>query len=107
MRGVHWHQSKGGFRKKPLQFKVTLLRTFGTTASRKGTRVTEQHPRIRHTPAQSAFAFPPVTVRWQKAGELFWRYAVVAGDKRRTDAAASPARHRLKGGRPHSFVVTD
>lgn len=74
-----------------------------TTIWRDGTRVTEQHARIRHTPAESEFTFPLATVRWQKADELFWRYAFVACDERRTDAATILARHRLKGGKEQLF----
>ena len=34
---------------------------------------------------------------------MFWRYAFVAGDERRTDAAAIGSRHRLKGGKEQLF----
>jgi hypothetical protein len=65
--------------------------------------VTEQHTGIRHTPEDSDFTFPLATARWKKADEMFWRYAFVAHDERRTDAAAIMARHRLKGGKEQLF----
>lgn len=73
------------------------------TIWRDGTVITEQHTRIRHTPAGSPFTFPLATARWKKDGEMFWRYAFVACDERRTNAAAILARHRLKGGKEQLF----
>ena len=35
--------------------------------------------------------------RRKKDGKMFWRYAFVACDERRIDAAAILSRHRLKG----------
>lgn len=68
-----------------------------------GTGITEQHTRIRHTPQNSEFTFPLAVARWKKDGEMFWRYAFVACDERRTDAAAILSRHRLKGGKEQLF----
>lgn len=73
------------------------------TRWRDGTEVTEHHAGIRHTPAEGNFTFPLATARWKKEGEMFWRYAFVAHDERRTDAAAVMARHRLKGGKEQLF----
>jgi Transposase DDE domain group 1 len=73
------------------------------TTWRDGTEVTEQHAGIRHTPQDSEFTFPLAAARWKKDGELFWRYAFVAHDERRSDAEAVMARHRLKGGKEQLF----
>jgi hypothetical protein len=73
------------------------------TVWRDGTPISAQHPRIRHTPQEHEFTFPLAVVRWKKDGEMFWRYAFVACDERRTDAAAILARHRLKGGKEQLF----
>ena len=73
------------------------------TRWRDGTEVTEQHTGIRHTPEDSDFTFPLAAARWKKDDEMFWRYAFVAHDERRTDAAAIMARHRLKGGKEQLF----
>jgi len=70
---------------------------------RDGTRVTEQHTRIRHTPQESDFTFTLATARWKKSDEMFWRYAFVACDEQRENAAAIMARHRLKGGKEQLF----
>ena len=68
-----------------------------------GAGITEQHTRLRHTPQDSPFTFSLAAARWKKDGEMFWRYAFVAGDERRTDAAAIGSRHRLKGGKEQLF----
>jgi len=73
------------------------------TRWRDGTEVTEQHAGIRHTPEDSGFTFPLAVARWKKDGEMFWRYAFVAHDERRSDAEAVMARHRLKGGKEQLF----
>jgi hypothetical protein len=73
------------------------------TRWRDGTAVTEQHAGIRHTPEGSDFTFPLAVARWKKEGEMFWRYAFVAHDERRSDAGAIMARHRLKGGKEQLF----
>jgi len=70
---------------------------------RDGTRITEQHTRLRHTPQDSICTFNLATARWKKEGEMFWRYAFVACDEKRADAAAIMARHRLKGGKEQLF----
>ena len=73
------------------------------TTWRDGTLVTEQHAGLRHTPHESDFTFALACARWKKGDELFWRYAFVAHESRRTDAAAIMARHRLKGGKEQLF----
>ncbi len=73
------------------------------TRWRDGTLVTEQHAGIRHTPAQSDFTMRLAVARWKKDDEMFWRYAFVAHDERRSDAEAVMARHRLKGGKEQLF----
>lgn len=73
------------------------------TRWRNGVEVAEQHAGIRHTPAESSFTFPLAVARWKKDDEFFWRYAFVAHDSARTDAAAIMARHRLKGGKEQLF----
>jgi hypothetical protein len=73
------------------------------TGWRDGTEVTEQHAGIRHTPGESELTFALAVARWKKEGEMFWRYAFVAHEARRTDAAAIMARHRLKGGKEQLF----
>ncbi len=73
------------------------------TRWRDGTEVTEQHAGIRRTPKGSDFTFPLAAAWWKKDGELFWRYAFVAHDERRSDAEAIMARHRLKGGKEQLF----
>lgn len=73
------------------------------TTWRDGTALTEQHAGIRHTPQDSEFTFPLAVARWKKADEMFWRYAFVAHDERRSDAEAVMARHRLKGGKEQLF----
>lgn len=73
------------------------------TTWRDGTQVSEQHGGIRHTPQERGFTFPLAVARWKKGDELFWRYAFVAHEEGRTDAAAILARHRLKGGKEQLF----
>ena len=73
------------------------------TRWRDGTAVTEQHAGIRHTPQESEFTFPLAVARWKKDGEMFWRYAFVGHDERRSDAEAVMVRHRLKGGKEQLF----
>jgi hypothetical protein len=73
------------------------------TTWRDGTAVTEQHAGIRHTPQDSAFTFPLAVARWKKDDEMFWRYAFVAHEDRRSDAGVVMARHRLKGGKEQLF----
>jgi hypothetical protein len=70
---------------------------------RDGTEVTEQHAGIRHTPQDSEFTFPLAVARWKKDDEMFWHYAFVAHEERRSDAEAVMARHRLKGGKEQLF----
>jgi hypothetical protein len=66
------------------------------TVWREGTQLTEQHCRVRHTPAGSEATYEFAAVRWRAAGEMFWRYAFVVCEGGRA-AAAVLARHRLKG----------
>jgi len=73
------------------------------TRWRDGTQVTEQHAGIRHTPAESDLTMRLAVARWKKDDEMFWRYAFVAHDERRSDAEAVMARHRLKGGKEQLF----
>jgi hypothetical protein len=70
---------------------------------RNGVEVTEQHAGLRHTTAESDFTMTLAAARWKKDGELFWRYAFVAHEGRRSDAQAVMARHRLKGGKEQLF----
>lgn len=70
---------------------------------RNGVEVTEQHAGLRHTVAESDFTMTLAAARWKKDDELFWRYAFVAHEGRRTDAEAVMARHRLKGGKEQLF----
>jgi hypothetical protein len=104
---THWSVSYNKWTSGPERTAAALPEKFWTPAVqtrwRDGTEVTEQHAGIRHTPAESEFTFPLAVARWQKAGELFWRYAFVAHETRRTDAAAIMARHRLKGGKEQLF----
>jgi hypothetical protein len=104
---THWSVSYNKWTRVPERTAAALPENAWSSAVqtvwRDGTRVTEQHTRIRHTPEESKFTFPLATVRWQKADEMFWRYAFVACDERRTDAAAILARHRLKGGKEQLF----
>ena len=74
-----------------------------TTLARRHCHYRTTHPHPSHTRRQSAspFRWPPCA--WKKEGEMFWRYAFVACDEQRTDAAAILARHRLKGGKEQLF----
>ena len=73
------------------------------TRWRNGVEVTEQHAGLRHAVAESDFTLTLACARWKKDQELFWSYAFVAHDARRTDADAVMARHRLKGGKEQLF----
>ncbi|NGO37850.1 hypothetical protein G4L39_00320 [Limisphaera ngatamarikiensis] len=73
------------------------------TRWRDGVEVTEQYAGIRHTVAGSDFTFLLAVARWKKDDQMFWRYAFVAHDPRRTDAEAVMARHRLKGAKEQLF----
>lgn len=64
---------------------------------RDGTKMTEQHCLIRHTPAESQTTFTFAAVRYRKEGEMFWSHRFLACEGTRTDAAAIFARHKLKG----------
>lgn len=104
---THWSVSYNKWTSGPERTAAALPDRFWTAASttrwRDGSEVTEQHADLRHSPAQSDFTFPLACARWKKDGEMFWRYAFVAHDTRRTDAAAVMARHRLKGAKEQLF----
>jgi len=104
---THWSVSYNKWTSVPERTAAALPENLWPAAAqttwRDGTTVTEQHAGIRHTPAQSEFTFPLAVARWKKEGEMFWRYAFVAHENRRTDAAAIMARHRLKGGKEQLF----
>lgn len=104
---THWSVSYNKWTAVPERTAAALPPTAWTVAQetrwRDGTEVSEQHAGIRHTPAESEFTFPLATARWKKSDEMFWRYAFVAHDEKRSDAAAIMARHRLKGGKEQLF----
>lgn len=104
---THWSVSYNKWTTVPERTAAALPENLWTAAAqttwRDGTALTEQHAGIRHTPAESAFTFPLAVARWKKEGEMFWRYAFVAHENQRTDAAAIMARHRLKGGKEQLF----
>ncbi len=104
---THWNVSYNKWTTVPERTAAALPEGAWTTAYqtrwRDGTEVTEQHAGLRHTPAESDFTFPLAVARWKQADEMFWRYAFVAHDERRSDAAAVMARHRLKGGKEQLF----
>jgi len=104
---THWSVSYNKWTTVPERTAAALPQAAWQPATqtrwRDGTEVTEQHTGIRHTPEDSDFTFPLATARWKKADEMFWRYAFVAHDERRTDAVAIRARHRLKGGKEQLF----
>lgn len=104
---THWSVSYNKWTSGPERTAGALADPHWTPAAqtrwRDGTEVTEQHAGIRHTPAESEFTFPLAVARWKKEGEMFWRYAFVAHEARRTDAAAIMTRHRLKGGKEQLF----
>jgi hypothetical protein len=104
---THWSVSYNKWTSGPERTATALPENHWTAAAqarwRDGTEVTEQHAGIRHTPAESEFTFPLAVARWKKEGEMFWRYAFVAHEARRTDAVAIMARHRLKGGKEQLF----
>lgn len=64
---------------------------------RDGTKMTEQHCTIRHTPAESEQTYEFAAVRYRTAGEMFWSHRFVACEGAGRDAASVFARHRLKG----------
>ena len=104
---THWSVSYNKWTSGPERTATALPENHWTPAAqtrwRDGTEVTEQHADLRHTPGESEFTFPLAAARWKKEGEMFWRYAFVAHEARRTDAAAIMARHRLKGGKEQLF----
>jgi hypothetical protein len=104
---THWSVSYNKWTTGPERTAAALPENFWSAAAktrwRDGVEVTEQHAGIRHTVAGSDFTFPLAVARWKKDDEMFWRYAFVAHDPRRTDAGAVMARHRLKGGKEQLF----
>ena len=70
---------------------------------RDGTKITEQHCRIRHTPEESQQTFTFAVVGFKGSEEMFWNYRFLACDEVRTDAAAVFGRHRLKGEKEQMF----
>jgi len=104
---THWGVSYNKWTTVPERTAAVLPESAGTVAGqttwRDGTQVIEQHPGIRHTPEGGEFTFPLAAARWKKDGDRFWRYAFVAHDERRGDAAAVRGRHRLKGGKEQMF----
>jgi hypothetical protein len=104
---THWSVSYNKWTSVPERTAAALPETAWipaqTTRWRNGQEVTEQHAGIRHTPGESPFTFPLAVARWKKDGEMFWRYAFVAHEEGRTDAAAILARHRLQGGKEQLF----
>ena len=104
---THWSVSSNKWTSVPERTAAALPETAWnpaqTTRWRNGQEVTEQHAGIRHTPGESQFTFPLAVARWKKEGEMFWRYAFVAHEEGRRDAAAIMARHRLKGGKEQLF----
>lgn len=104
---THWSVSYNKWTTVPERTAAALPETAWSPAQtsrwRNGQEIAEQHAGIRHTPAESQFTFPLAVARWKKDGEMFWRYAFVAHDEGRADAAAIMARHRLKGGKEQLF----
>ena len=104
---THWSVSYNKWTSVPERTAAALPETAWQAARqttwRDGTDVTEQHAGIRHTPQDSEFTFPLAVARWKKDDEMFWRYAFVAHDERRSDAEVIMARHRLKGGKEQLF----
>ena len=104
---THWSVSYNKWTTVPERTAGALPETAWSRARqttwRDGREVTEQHAGIRHTPQDSGFTFPLAVARWKKEDEMFWRYAFVAHDERRSDAEAVMARHRLKGGKEQLF----
>jgi hypothetical protein len=104
---THWSVSYNKWTSVPERTAAVLPENAWSAQSqtrwRNGVEVSEQHAGIRHTPEGSPFTFPLATARWKKNDEMFWRYAFVAHDEKRVDAAAILARHRLKGGKEQLF----
>ena len=104
---THWSVSYNKWTTVPERTAAALPETAWSAARRTtwrdGTAVAEQHAGIRHTPQDSEFTFPLEVARWKKDDEMFWRYAFVAHDERRSDAEAILSRHRLKGGKEQLF----
>lgn len=104
---THWSVSYNKWTTVPERTAAALPPSAWSAAEktmwRDGTAVTEHHAAIRHTPEGSAFTFTLATARWKKDDEMFWRYAFVAHEGRRSDAGAVLARHRLKGGKEQLF----
>jgi len=104
---THWSVSYNQWTTGPERTAAALPRSAWSPATqrrwRDGVEVTEQYAGIRHTVAGSDFTFLLAVARWKKDDEMFWRYAFVAHDPRRTDAGAVMARHRLKGAKEQLF----
>jgi len=104
---THWSVSYNKWTSVPERTAAALPETAWQAARqttwRDGTDVTEQHAGIRDTPQDSEFTFPLAVARWKKDDEMFWRYAFVAHEERRSDAEVIMARHRLKGGKEQLF----
>lgn len=104
---THWSVSYNKWTTVPERTAAALPERAWSPAAqtrwRNGVEVTEQHAGIRHTVAGSDFTMTLAAARWKKDDELFWRYAFVAHEGRRPEAAAVMARHRLKGGKEQLF----
>jgi hypothetical protein len=104
---THWSVSYNKWTTVPERTAAALPESAWSPAAqtrwRNAVEVTEQHAGLRHTVAESDFTMTLAAARWKKDGELFWRYAFVAHEGRRSDAAAVMARHRLKGGKEQLF----
>ena len=104
---THWSVSYNKWTAVPERTAAALPQSAWSPATetrwRNGVAVTEHHAGIRHTVAGSDFTMTLAVARWKKDDELFWRYAFVAHDGRRADAAAVMARHRLKDGKEQLF----
>jgi hypothetical protein len=104
---THWSVSYNKWTTVPERTAAALPHSAWSPARqsrwRNGVEVTEQHAGLRHTVAESDFTMTLAAARWKKDDELFWRYAFVAHEGRRTDAEAVMARHRLKGGKEQLF----
>lgn len=104
---THWSVSYNKWTTVPERTAAALPESAWSPATetrwRHGVEVAEQHAGLRHTVAESDFTMTLAAARWKQDDELFWRYAFVAHDGRRTDPAAVMARHRLKGGKEQLF----
>jgi hypothetical protein len=104
---THWSVSYNKWTSVPERTAAALPQSAWSPATqsrwRNGVEVSEQHAGIRHTVAESDWTMTLAVGRWKKDDELFWRYAFVAHDGRRTDAQAVMTRHRLKGGKEQLF----